>query len=208
MKDREKTNLLTKIGYMFLGNQNCFEISTEVKVYYWGLRNYDIEPDKHYIIDLVGVGWKYLPPSKQYTITETTIPGFEYERTINKEPITRGIEIKVSKSDFKNGFIHCGCHYNYLLVPQGLIEKKDVFVDVGIIEVDLENFQYEKIRRPYPDKLHGLKVTRNPKHRNIPPRAIEYVQSQIPHSLTNQALRWVKSEFSIDTKQVRIDQDE
>ncbi len=51
---REETQLLTKIGYLYLKRLGCFAISTEVGV--WtasNLRDYSNKQDRHRIIDLI-----------------------------------------------------------------------------------------------------------------------------------------------------------
>jgi len=192
--DRETTEILTKIGYLFLGNQDCHRISTEVRVYTWDDRNYEIEQDKHRIIDLIGVGYKYLSPSEQYKRT-VNIGEHEYIENVVKEKILRGIEVKVSRSDFKRGFIHVGCNYNYLLIPKGLVDLSEVDTNIGVIEVDLNVFSIVKHRRPYKDQLKGVTVIRNPRFKKISERALSYAEADMSNKLTNQVLRWLKKEL-------------
>ena len=196
MKDSEKTRLLTKIGYLFLGNMGCFEIGTEIKILHRWLTDPVNELDKHHTIDLIGVAYKYLPPSKQYKEKVQGNYG-EYERTVNKKPITRGIEIKVSRSDFKNGFIHTGCNYNYLMYPQGLIKPSEIIKSVGLIEVDLEKFNLTKGRRPfYGYSLEGLKIVRKPKRTEISEKQLNRMWGQIGNALTLQVKIWLRDELA------------
>jgi len=195
MRDAEKTAILTKIGYLQLKNMGCYLVSTEVKVPAWSLRDFTNEQDRHFIIDLIGIGWKYLPPSQQYTIKVQRFDDEWRDEKIIKEPILRGVEIKVSRSDFKNGFIHCGSHYNYIMVPKDLVDKKEVYRDIGIIEVDLENFKFVKTRAPYPHKFEGLEIVRKPTLKHIPNTYVEEIHSQIGRTLTNQVNRWLIEEM-------------
>jgi len=197
MKDSEKTALLTKIGYLQLKSMGCHTISTEVHIplLLTVLRDWENKQDKHYNVDLMGIGWKYLPPSKQYKIKVQGINDQWYDRNIVKEPILRSIEIKVSRSDFKNGFVHCSAHYNYIMTPKGLINLKEVYSDIGVIEVDLDNFQFRKRRRSYPHEFEGLEIVRNPVFKNIPNIVVEDISSQIGVTLTNQVNRWLMEEL-------------
>lgn len=195
MSDRYKTGLLTKLGYLHLKNMGCFEVSTEVNVptYFMSPSIFEIDPiivnQRHHIIDLIGIQYEYLPPSKQYRD--------ENDRRIIKKPILRGIEIKVSRSDFKNGFIHVGCHYNYLMVPKGLVQPKEVHKYIGIIEVNLDNCGVKKFGGFYSGyELIGVKIIRNPKRQPVSDLAIEHCRAQIATSLTNQTKRWLIEELS------------
>jgi len=200
VKDREKTDLLTKIGYLWLELAGCFAISTEVNVPYHGLRDWGNHQDRHYIIDLVGVKYRYLPAEKQYKEKYTYMIGdqeHQAETTINKILETRGIEVKVSRGDFHNGFIHCGCDYHYLMTPKGLIKKKEVKPCIGLIEVDLEAFHLKKIGKPwYTYELEGLEVTKKPRRLETRSEGAERILAQVPETLTNQTKRWLKQSLT------------
>jgi len=195
--DREKTILLTKLGYLQLKNMGCFEVSTEVNVptyYKFPPTIFEKDPvivnHRHHIIDLIGIEYEYLPISKQYKKELwSDVLQKKIIKKIIKKPILRGIEIKVSKSDFKSGFIHVGCHYNYLMVPKGLIQPKEVHKYIGIIEVDLDNYCVKKFDFGY--ELIGVKIIRNPKRQPVSNLAIERCRDQISTSLTNQTKRWL-----------------
>ena len=207
--DREKTILLTKLGYLQLKNMGCFEVSTEVNVptyYKFPPTIFEKDPvivnQRHHIIDLIGIEYEYLPPSKQCKEKVwSNIFKEMIEQKIIKKPILRGIEVKVSRSDFKNGFIHVGCHYNYLMVPKGLIQPKEVHKYVGIIEVDLDNCGVRKFGGFYSGyELIGVKITRNPKRQPVSDLAIERCRTQISTTLTNQTKRWLVQTLSKSTK--------
>ena len=195
MSDREKTDLITKVCYLYLRDIGCFEIGTEIHIPYYGLRDWTNEADKHYNIDLVGINWKYLPPSKQY-VKKIETEAFSWDHTVVKEPILRGIEIKVSRSDFKNGFVHVGCNYNYLMTPKGLVDKKDVHKDIGIIEVDLDNLALRKRRPPfYGVDIKGISHLRKPKFKEVPDSTFSKIQGQIGYKLTLQTALWLRDEL-------------
>lgn len=195
MNDREKTEIITKSGFLYLRNMGCFEIATEVKVPYWILRDFENLQDRHYVIDLVGVSWKYLPPSKQY-IKKIKTDTLEWNHKVVKEPIIRGIEIKVSRGDFKNGFIHGGCNYNYLMIPKGLVEKNEVNTDIGIIEVDLDTLSIRKLRSPYYGfNIEGIEQSRNPKLKPLTEEQMNRIRGQIGYRLTLQTSLWLRDEM-------------
>jgi len=127
MPETELHKFLKKVGIAFLHNQKCFLIGTEVYIpryllqYYRGKRHL---LDKHNIIDVCGIGEKYIPLHKR---------SIKYKNY--KFKIIRGIEVKVSRSDFKKGFVCSGCNYHYLLAPKGLISKSELPKGVGLLEV-------------------------------------------------------------------------
>jgi len=203
MKDRDETALLTKLGYLFLKNVGCHAVSTEVKVPWFLIPNIDasdvyVKNRRHTLIDIIGIEDEYLPPSKQY-VEKVEIFGKTIPKKIVKKPILRGIEVKVSRSDFKNGFIHIGCHYNYLMIPKGLVSPKEVDKNVGIIEVDLKNWGIKKHTPPfYGYSLIGIELIRKPKRQAVAEKACESVFNQIPRSLTHQVKHWLVQELSKD----------
>jgi len=188
--NKKKTQILTKIGFLFLEKMGCHEISTEVPVYSYYFRDFQnpIKNDAHYHIDILGIGWEYLPPNKETYQT-------------NKREILRGIEVKISKSDFNNGFIHNSCHYNYLLIPKDFIEPDQVHKSIGIIEVDLDNFKIIRDKPPwYGYHMVGVTVTRPPQRVKInedelSEMHLRSVKSEMLETLTNQTKRWILDEI-------------
>jgi len=204
VKDRQKTELLTKIGYLQLTKMECKYVSTEVTVPWYLIKELDsadvyVKNRRHTRIDLVGIQFEYLPLSKQYTEkVYIEVLDKEIGKKVIKKPILRGIEIKVSRSDLKNGFIHLGCHYNYLMTPKGLIKSKnEIDKRVGIIEVDLDIFEVKKYHPPFSgiSDLVGLKIIRRPKRSPVSEVAVERVLAQIPRTLTNQTRNWLVKEL-------------
>ena len=97
-------------------------VDTEVKLNRLGLDRYT-EMDNKKVIDVVGIGLKHLPLKrvrfKNGEYDHFHIPDYRrYECAFN---VLRGIEVKVSRSDFKNGFICTSCNYNYVLTPMKLV---------------------------------------------------------------------------------------
>lgn len=184
LTDKEKTGILTKLGYLKLKDMGCLEISTEVNIHTWLLPTSAIRQNtRHHFIDVLGIELEYLPPSKQ-KINEN---GYK----VKTQRILRGIEIKVSKSDFKNGFIQLGCHYNYLLTPKGLINPLKTPKEIGLIEGDVTLEKLSTIKKTQTHWLGLLKLIRKPTRKEVPERIIDLCESQISRTLTNQTTRWI-----------------
>jgi len=136
MTETKMHRFLKKVGMAFLHNQKCFIMATEVYIPRYLLclsreeRMKRHPLDKHSIVDVCGVGEKYIPYSKR---------PIKYKNY--KFKIVRGIEVKVSRSDFKNGFVCSGCNYHYLLTPRGLVSKSELPKGVGLLEVSKDNFR-------------------------------------------------------------------
>ena len=84
---------LKQVGAAFLMNQDCFLVDTEVQLCRYGQQMIHTLDD-HHIVDVCGVGERF------YNIKDNSLGRGEYEVTRN---ILRGIEVKVSRSDFRNG---------------------------------------------------------------------------------------------------------
>ncbi len=165
-------------------NQGCHLVGTEIKLNHLGLKRYS-DLDHHIIIDVCGVGLKYLPQGKKHIQRGGTINlelrDDKYEYGYN---ILRGIEVKVSRSDFKNGFICSGCNYHYILTPMRLVAPHEVPKGIGLIEFNKYKFSCEpnavesknNIKRPF--LIKGLRVIKKPIYRNIP-------QFQIDNAIEN-----------------------
>jgi len=111
-----------------------------------------------------------------------------------KENITRGIEIKISRGDFKNGFIHSGCNYHYLLFPKGLIDKQEVAPQIGLIEFDQEIFSVRRWGMKY--HFEGFKVRRHSRYQKISERNYNYVTGQMAYCATLQMIQWARDNLS------------
>lgn len=167
---------LQKVGIAFLYNQNCFLVSTEVYLSRKGQQKIH-SLDDHKVIDVLGVGERY-------------------NRNGERTNILKGIEVKVSRSDFKNGFACSGCNFNYVLTPMRLVAPWEVPKEVGLIEYNKYKFQcslsdYDKF------SFKGLRVVRKSKFRKIP-------QYQIDNTIAN-ILRHSKNElYTLIAKELGI----
>jgi hypothetical protein len=202
LSDREKTAFLTKLGFLYLKKMGCYAISTEVHL---PIHNRLVEEnDAHYTIDILGISKKYIPYEKQVKIKDE----HGCDTTVKYYNVLRGIEVKVSRSDFKNGFIHTGCHYNYLLVPKGLVLPSEVHASVGLIEVDLEK---ACVQKPYVATmqnqgfyLSGIELKRQPKRKQMEDYLVNMAFSAIGETLTLQAKRWLIESLGVPYQHEKI----
>ncbi len=185
MAKREDTKTLEKIGMLWLKSNQCYLISPETKVWRRGIRRLN-ELDNHYIIDLLGVGKKWIPDEKRVPNEQ----GYE-SPTID---VLRGIEIKVSLSDFKNGFIQNGCNYHYVMAPKEIIPKDRIPKGIGFIEVDLDNFTWSKWGPRY--YLRGLEVIKPPRFKAIDDFQFSYATREIAYNCSNQMIRWAREQLT------------
>jgi hypothetical protein len=99
--------------------------------------------------------------------------------------ILRGIEVKISRQDFKKGFSVSGCNYHYLLAPMRMVAPYEVPKGVGLIEFNKYKFscelktgnKYELKKRAF--ELKGIRLTKKPRFRNIPQFQIDSAISEI-----------------------------
>jgi len=122
------------------------------------------------------------------TVIKEGLRGFQLENPQKFEygyNVLRGIEVKVSRPDFKKGFVCSGCNYHYVLTPMRLVASYEVPKGIGLIEFNKYKFScelkyddygvYEK--RPY--ILKGIRVVKRPVFREIPQFQIDNVISII-----------------------------
>lgn len=176
---------------LWLYNQMCHMVDTEVKLNQLGLLRH-LELDNKNVIDIVGVGLKYFK-WRHRKIQDEFYDDFELENTDQYEVgynILRGIEVKVSKSDFKNGFICTGTNYNYVLAPTKLIPASFIPRGVGLIEYNRYKFDViESNLEAYPTarpfKITGLKIVKKAQYRNLPRFHVDHVISMIAQRRTS-----------------------
>ena len=141
--------------------------------------------DNKKVIDVVGVGLKYFPTKrrrlKQEEYDEFSLDSEErYEYGYN---VLRGIEVKVSRGDFKSGFICTSCNYNYVLTPMKMISSGMLPKGVGLIEYNRYKFSCEpnedqvKVSRPF--TIRGLRVVKRASYRNLPQFHIDHAVAEI-----------------------------
>jgi hypothetical protein len=178
------------VGKAFLYNQGCYLVDTEVKLNLIGLKRFQ-ELDTHSVIDVCGVGVKYISGRKKTRQSRKEFKDLEISNIDEYSfgyNILRGIEVKVSRSDFKNGFVCSGCNYNYVFTPMRLLAQYEVPSGVGLIEYNKHKFSCElhsldasnTTRRTF--RLSGVRVVKKPAYRVIP-------QFQIDNAVSNISLR-------------------
>ena len=171
---------LKQVGAAFLMNQDFFLVDTEIPLCRYGQQMiHDL--DDHHIVDVCGVGERF------YNLKDPTLGKGEYEVTRN---ILRGIEVKVSRSDFRNGFICTACNYNYLLTPMRLIAPWEVPKGVGLIEYNKYKFKVE-LTEENKFKFEGLRVVKKSQHRTITPFQIDNATAYIARRRVNNQMERV-----------------
>ena len=172
------------MGEVFLYNLGCHTVEKEVKLNQLGLLMLDGLDNKK-VIDVIGIGIKYFPTSrrrlKQEEYDEFSLESEEqYEYGYN---VLRGVEVKVSRGDFKNGFICTSCNYNYVLTPMKMISPSTLPRGVGLIEYNRYKFSCEpnddQVKASRPFSIHGLRVIKKAAYRNIPQFHIDHAIAEI-----------------------------
>jgi|GEM_PF-2020019 len=177
---------LKEVGKLWLYNQLCHSVETEVALNHLGLLRY-CELDNKTVVDVVGVGLKYFDYRRR-KIQSEEYGDFKLdnqEQYVIGYNVLRGIEVKVSRGDFRNGFACTGCNYNYLLTPMRLVSPGVVPRGVGLIEYNRYKFSCEPVdqedgnpgRRSF--KLRGLRVVKPATYRHLPQFHIDHVIEQI-----------------------------
>ena len=181
MGESELHHILKEIGLAWLWNQRCTLIATEVSMPRT-LRSITAFTDEQFsreglrsIIDVLGVGIK--PEKNRYFKTgEIQLverpycdEPIEFHVTARKPdiPMIRGIEVKVSKTDFNAGYISTGCNYNYVLAPMKMINKKDLPSYVGLIEFNKYKFSIKWLINQFKYRIEGVKVVKHPKWKDV-----------------------------------------
>lgn len=181
---------LKQVGKLWLYNQMCHMVDIEIKLNQLGLHRY-LELDNKKIVDVIGVGLKYFP-WKRRKIQDEEYDDFELSKPEQYDigyNVLRGIEVKVSKSDFKNGFICTSANYNYVMAPTKLVSPSSVPKGVGLIEFNKYKFSVEENddERPTsrPFNMTGVRVVKRAQYRHIPQFHIDHVISMIAQRATS-----------------------
>jgi len=171
---------LKQVGKMLLYNMGCNLVDEEIKLNRLGMVPYT-NLDNKKVIDVLGVGMRYTKPRKN-----GKCPYFHLKKPdkyLFGYNILRGIEVKVSRSDFQNGFNITGCNYNYLLTPMKLISPSVIPREVGLIEYNRYKFECsineEETPNNKPFKIKGLRLVKKPKFRRVPQFHIDHAINQI-----------------------------
>ena len=112
---------------------NCIATEVQMSRYNQYLKEYDWFNKKattKNIIDVVGIKGNMLNLR---------------QNTVDKYKIM-GIESKASYQDFLNGFC-CQCEYTYIIAPVGVIPVEKMPNKIGLIEVDLKNYNIKRWQR-------------------------------------------------------------
>lgn len=128
---------LKRVGSAFLLNQGCFLVDTEVPLSRTGRIH---RLDDHRVVDVCGVGERFFDADGGRLTEYAGLPGARCEV---KRNVLRGVEVKVSRSDFRNGFCCSGCNYNYLLTPMRLVSPRELPGGVGLVEYNRYKFSVE-----------------------------------------------------------------
>jgi len=140
-KNETETHFLLKeISKYILFGWGYKMIGTEVH----GMWDLDIGKKRKEIIDCVGL--------KKVRVA---LRKFHYD--------IKGIEAKASLSDFKNGFC-CASAYTYIISTVNTIPIELIPKDIGLIEVDLDNFELKKYSQKISD-MKGVILVRRAKKR-------------------------------------------
>jgi len=186
---------LKKVGMAFLYNQGCFMVDTEVELNHVGLRRFT-ELDNHTVIDVCGVGEKFFTHGKRQ-IRQEDYDDFQLEKPHLYEylyNILRGLEVKVSRSDFRNGLVCSGCNYHYLLTPMRLVSSYEVPTGVGLIEYNQYKFSCKLIEDDT-FSFEGLRVIKRPILRRIPQFHIDNAVANIARRSLNQDKKSISLEI-------------
>jgi len=125
MGESDLHKYLKLLGIKYLDSQGCTLIGDEIFISKSASDTYlETGPsDSRFYIDVVGLGKR--------NIMELASP-WGYKKS-GEEEVLRGIEVKVSRNDFNNGFVQSGLHYHYLLVPELLVKKSEVPKHFGLL---------------------------------------------------------------------------
>lgn len=179
MSESPQHAFLKQVGKILLFNMGCHMVEEEVKLNRLGLVPYT-ELDNKKVIDVLGVDLRYTEPRKT---SKCSYYQLNHDKFLFGYNTLRGIEVKVSHSDFLNGFNVTGCNFNYLLTPMKLVSPSVVPRDVGLIEYNRYKFKCSLNKEDGPGskpfKISGLRVTKTPRYRKLPQFHIDHAIKQI-----------------------------
>lgn len=142
---------LKQIGKYILKNKGCKVIGEEIETGYCEYLNSFTQFNKHKesksIIDVIGLQIK-----GQFCSSP--------KGKVFKEPLfkTVGIEAKANLSDFRNGF-NTNCEKTYIIAPIGVIPLDLIPKNIGLIEVDLQNYNIQQVKKSSQFNMTGITET-------------------------------------------------
>lgn len=190
MVESELHCFLKKVGVAYLLNRGCFLVGTEVPISRFG-QTLLHDLDGHRVIDVCGVGERFF---KLGETQDGDAHSEDYEVALN---ILRGIEVKVSRSDFRNGFVCSGCNYNYLLTPMRLVSPSELPRGVGLIEYNRYKFSVE-LKEEGEYSFKGLRVVRRPSFAMARQHQIDNATTYIARRTTGDKMREFLEELAQD----------
>jgi hypothetical protein len=162
---------LKSVAVLWLLNQGCFLADTEVPLSQVGLNRY-MELDNKTVVDAVGVGLRFNAGNGKGEASEDFDPS-SLAGSEAGECVLRGIEVKVTRGDFRAGFACSGCNYHYLLTPLRLLVPSEVPRGVGLIEYNKHKWSCE------PNENH-------PTYRELPRFQVDGAISQLANRTLQQ----------------------
>jgi len=170
------------VAKLLLINMGCHTVEEEVPLNRLGLTPFTGLDNKK-VIDVLGVGLRYREPERPGEGFE----GFELgdpQRYLFGYNILRGVEVKVSRSDYRSGFVCSGCNYNYVLTPMRMVSPSELPGGVGLVEFNRYKFgcglrEEGEARDGRPFKLTGLRVVRRPSYRRVPQFQVDHVVAEV-----------------------------
>jgi hypothetical protein len=155
----------------FLLNQGCFLVDEEVPL---SRTEQTHKLDDHRVVDVCGIGERYFEADRELLMDYTEPLRSRHEV---KKNVLRGIEAKVSRSDFRNGFYCSGCNFNYLLSPMRLVSPWELPRGVGLVEYNKYKFSVELVEERF--AFRGLRVVRKASFRRVGQHQIDNATAQM-----------------------------
>jgi len=146
MGESDLHKYLKLLGVKYLDSQGCTLIGDEIFISKYESNTHleTGESDSRFYIDVVGLG-------KRNIMGIATPWGL---KKIGDEEVLRGIEVKVSRGDFSNGYVQSGLHYHYLLVPELLVKKSEVPKHFGLLYWKEGSTYVDVVKKPVRQELN------------------------------------------------------